>query len=227
MSHDEHRTIDFFTEDALPAPRVTQADAERIAAQHLGFDAHAEALGSQQDANFLLRDENGADLAVLKIANPAFGAVEIEAQDAAADLVSSAHPELRVATVLRRPDGSPRRTAVDTESGPADARLLRHLPGGTLSGPRHLSPSTVAAMGTIAAKSAPRCGTSGTRASIVYSNGTCSTPTASSPSSPGTSASPSGALPSAPRPPKRGHASSRLPMYCRPRPCTWTSPTTI
>ncbi|MFE6805152.1 aminotransferase [Streptomyces sp. NPDC057681] len=152
MSHDEHRTIDFFTEDALPAPRVTPADAERIAAQHLGFDAHAEALGSQQDANFLLRDENGADLAVLKIANPAFGAVEIEAQDAAADLVSSAHPELRVATVLRRPDGCPRRTAVDTESGPAVARLLRHLPGGTLSGPRHLSPSTVAAMGTIVAK---------------------------------------------------------------------------
>lgn len=23
MSHDEHRTIDFFAEDALPAPRVT------------------------------------------------------------------------------------------------------------------------------------------------------------------------------------------------------------
>ncbi|MFC9396840.1 aminotransferase [Streptomyces sp. NPDC057027] len=152
MPHDEHRTVDFFTEDALPAPRVAPADAERIAAQHLGIDARAEALGSQQDANFLLRDENGAAPAVLKIANPAFGAVEIEAQDAAADLVSSAHPELRIATVLRRPDGSPRRAAVDTESGPAVARLLRHLPGGTLSGPRHLSPGTVAAMGTIAGK---------------------------------------------------------------------------
>ncbi|MGW5779204.1 aminotransferase [Streptomyces sp. NPDC003863] len=152
MPHDEHRTVDFFTEDALPAPRVAPADAERIAAQHLGIDARAEALGSQQDANFLLRDENGAASAVLKIANPAFGTAEIEAQDAAADLVSSAHPELRVATVLRRPDGSPRRAAVDTGSGPAVARLLRHLPGGTLSGPRHLSPGTVAAMGTIAGK---------------------------------------------------------------------------
>ncbi|MFF5711557.1 aminotransferase [Streptomyces sp. NPDC012756] len=152
MPHDEHRTVDFFTEDALPAPRVAPADAEHIAAQHLGIDARAEALGSQQDANFLLRDENGSAAAVLKIANPAFGAVEIEAQDAAADLVSSAHPELRIATVLRCPDGSPRRAAVDTESGPAVARLLRHLPGGTLSGPRHLSPGTVAAMGTIAGK---------------------------------------------------------------------------
>ncbi|WP_225801727.1 aminotransferase [Streptomyces sp. NK15101] len=152
MTHREHRTIDFFTEDALPAPRVTPADAERIAAPYLGTGVHAEALGSQQDANFLLRDGDGAVPAVLKIANPAFGAAEIEAQDAAADLVSSAHPELRVATVLRRPDGSPCRTTVDTESGPAVARLLRHLPGGTLSGSRHLSPGTVAAMGTIAGK---------------------------------------------------------------------------
>ncbi|MFC8508073.1 aminotransferase [Streptomyces sp. NPDC057411] len=152
MPHDEHRTVDFFSEDALPVPRVTRADAEHIAARHLGFEAHARELGSQQDANFLLRDENGADLAVLKIANPAFGAVETEAQDAAADLVSSAHPDLRIATVLRRPDGSPRRAVVDTGSGPAVARLLRHLAGGTLSGPRHLSPGTVAAMGTIAGK---------------------------------------------------------------------------
>ncbi|MFC9625407.1 phosphotransferase [Streptomyces sp. NPDC056930] len=41
---------------------------------------------------------------------------------------------------------------MDTESGPAVARLLRYLPGGPLSGPRHLSPSTMAAMGTIVAK---------------------------------------------------------------------------
>nr|BFD80738.1 aminotransferase [Streptomyces sp. Xyl84] len=152
MPHDEHRTIDFFAEGALPAPRTTRAEAEHIAAQCLGIDARAEALGSQQDANFLLRDEAGATAAILKIANPAFGTAEIEAQDAAADLVSCVHPELRVATVLRRPDGSPRRAVVDTEGGPAVARLLRYLPGGTLSGPRHLSPGTVAAMGAVAGK---------------------------------------------------------------------------
>ncbi|MEU6375215.1 aminotransferase [Streptomyces sp. NPDC046909] len=152
MLPDEHRTIDFFTEDALPVPRVTPTEAERIAAEHLGVTARAEALGSQQDANFLLRAADGTPEAVLKIANPAFGATEIDAQDAAADLIASAHPELRIATVLRRTDGSPRRTTVDTETGPAVARLLRYLPGGTLSGPRHLSPATVAAMGTIVAK---------------------------------------------------------------------------
>ncbi|MFJ8851891.1 aminotransferase [Streptomyces sp. NPDC102437] len=152
MLPDEYRTIDFFTENALPAPRVAPADCELIAAEHLGITARAQSLGSQQDANFLLHTDDVTPAAILKISNPAFGTTEIEAQDAAADLIASAHPELRVATVLRRPDGSPRRTTVDTENGPAVARLLRYLPGGTLSGPRHLSPTTVAAMGTIVGK---------------------------------------------------------------------------
>ncbi|MDX3242460.1 aminotransferase [Streptomyces sp. ME18-1-4] len=152
MLPDEYRTIDFFTEAALPVPRLAPEEAELIAAQHLGITARAQALGSQQDANFLLHADDGTPTAILKIANPAFGTVEIEAQDAAADLIASARPELRIATVLRRPDGSPRRTTVDTDNGPAVARLLRHLPGGTLSGPRHLSPGAVAGMGTIAGK---------------------------------------------------------------------------
>ncbi|GLV73411.1 aminotransferase [Streptomyces hygroscopicus] len=152
MPHDEYRTIDFFAQGALASPQVTPAQAERIASLHLGITARAEALGSQQDANFLLRGKDGTPAAVLKIANPAFGPTEVEAQDAAADLIASVHPELRVATVLRRPDGSPRCARVDTEEGPVVARLLRHLSGGPLSGPRHLSPSMVAAMGAIAGK---------------------------------------------------------------------------
>ncbi|MFB7512765.1 aminotransferase [Streptomyces sp. NPDC056144] len=158
MPQDEFRTFDFFAEGALPVPQVTREQAERVGAELLGHAVRAEELGSQQDANFLLRtaattdDDGGTVLAVLKVANPAFGVVEVEAQDAAADLIAAAHPELRVATVLRRPDGSPRRTTVDTGGVPAVARLLRHLPGGSLSGPRHLSPDTVAAMGTVAAR---------------------------------------------------------------------------
>lgn len=152
MPYDEQRTIDFFAQDALPAPRVTEAQAEQIAARHLGVTARATALGSQQDANFLLRADDGTAPAILKIANPAFSAGEVEAQDMAADLIAEAHPQLRVATVLRDRDGSPRRATVDTGDGPAIARLLRYLPGGSLTGPRHLSPDAVAAMGTIAAK---------------------------------------------------------------------------
>ncbi|MEH0447931.1 MULTISPECIES: aminotransferase [unclassified Streptomyces] len=152
MPHDEHRAVDFFAHGALPAPRVTADQAERIADRHLGLTARATPLGSQQDANFLLRADDGTAQAILKIANPAFGPVEIDAQDTAADLIAAAHPELRVATVLRHPDGSPRRTTVDADGGPAVARLLRFLPGGPLTGSRHLSPVTVAAMGAVTAK---------------------------------------------------------------------------
>ncbi|WP_223205791.1 aminotransferase [Streptomyces xanthii] len=150
--HDEHRTIDFFAQEALPVPQLSETQAEHVAARMVGEGVRAEALGSQQDANFLLSGDDGTAIGILKIANPAFGRTEIEAQDAAADLIAATHPDLRVATVLRRADGTPLHETVDTESGPAVARLLRYLPGGSLSGPRHLSPSTVSAMGTVAAR---------------------------------------------------------------------------
>lgn len=150
MTHStKHATVDFFTHEALPAPRVTAARAEQITAESFGLTARAERLGSQQDANFLLHFDDGTPPAVLKLANPAFGTTEIDAQDAAADLTAAAHPELRLATVLRDPDGARRIATVETEHGPVTARLLRYLPGGTLSGSRHLSPRTVAAMGAI------------------------------------------------------------------------------
>ncbi|MFD5393324.1 aminotransferase [Streptomyces sp. NPDC127097] len=150
MTYDQSPTVDFFTQQALPAPRLTTDQARRIAAEHFGLTVRAESLGSQQDANFLMTDDDGAPAAVLKIANPAFTATEIDAQDTAADLIAEAQPRLRLATVLRDADGNRRTALVHTGGGPVTARLLRHLPGGTLSGPRHLSPGTVAAMGRIA-----------------------------------------------------------------------------
>ncbi|WP_042378204.1 aminotransferase [Streptacidiphilus melanogenes] len=143
--------IDFFAHEALPAPKVSTEQARWIAAL-LGLDGPVEELGSQQDANFLVRGEDGTPLAVLKIANPAFGPAEIEAQDEAADLIAGADPGLRVATVLREEGGAARAAVVETASGPLTARLLRYLPGGTLTGPRHLSPRAVAAMGRIAGR---------------------------------------------------------------------------
>ncbi|MFJ5553319.1 aminotransferase [Streptomyces sp. NPDC093225] len=152
MTYDQPTTVDFFSRQALPAPRVTPDRARRIAAEHFGLVVRAESLGSQQDANFLLTRDDGAPAAVLKIANPAFTTTEIAAQDAAADLIADAHPTLRLATVLRAADGSRQAATVPTDDGRVTARLLRHLPGGTLSGPRHLPPSTVAAMGRIAGR---------------------------------------------------------------------------
>lgn len=140
MLPDDHRTIDFFAEDALPAPHIAPAEAELIAAEHLDMTARAQALGSQQDANFLLHADDGTPATILKIANPAFGTTEIEAQDAAADLIASARPELRIATVLRRPrrlpaahDGGHRERS--GRRAPAAPPARRHALGTTTSVP--------------------------------------------------------------------------------------------
>ena len=113
-------------------------------ASSFGLTVRAQPLGSQQDSNFLLAD-GGSVLGVLKIANPAFSAAEIEAQDAAAAHIAAARPELRVATVTHGP------VMVPVEGEPAIARVLRYLPGGTLAGAgRYLSPRVVAGLGAVA-----------------------------------------------------------------------------
>ena len=62
---------------------MSEAQAEQLLATHYGITARAESLGSQQDKNFLVFDADGQLLGVLKIANPAFTAAELAAQDAA------------------------------------------------------------------------------------------------------------------------------------------------
>ena len=140
--------VDFFAHGGLPVPQVTILQAERVAAL-FGLTVQAQPLGSQQDSNFLLAD-GGSVLGVLKIANPAFSAAEIEAQDAAAAHIAAACPDLRVATATHGP------AEVPVGGGPADrsralARVLRFLPGGTLAGAgRYLSPRVVAGLGAVA-----------------------------------------------------------------------------
>jgi len=83
-------------------------------------------------------------LGVLKIASPAFTAAEIAAQDAAAEHLAATVPGLRVGTVRHGP------VTVPTASGPAAARVLLYLPGGTLTGQGYLAPPVVAGLGMIA-----------------------------------------------------------------------------
>jgi 4-aminobutyrate aminotransferase-like enzyme/Ser/Thr protein kinase RdoA (MazF antagonist) len=153
--------VDFFSSGSLPAPLVTREEAEQIAAAQFGLAARARLLGSQQDSNFLLvqPDSRGpgraepaavpgrpepAVLGVLKIANPAFTSTEIQAQDAAADHIAATVGWLRVGTLQHGP------VTVRTGAGPAIARLLRYLPGGTLTGQEYLASPVVAGIGTIA-----------------------------------------------------------------------------
>jgi 4-aminobutyrate aminotransferase-like enzyme/Ser/Thr protein kinase RdoA (MazF antagonist) len=153
MTHDRTTvsgtSFDFFTAGALPAPVVDETEAAAIAVGSFGLQVRARSLGSQQDANFLLSAlESDDPVGVLKFSNGAFGPAEIEAQDAAAHHLARRAPDLRVAS------GSDAglRTLVLPSGARVVARVLRYLPGGTLSGSGHLSPETVAALGRLAGR---------------------------------------------------------------------------
>src|SRR5689334_1447245 len=106
-------------------------------------------LGSQQDCNFLLEGDGAVPggngpAGVLKIANPAFSRTEIEAQDAAAELVAAAG--LRAGVATHAP------VVVTAGGRRALARVLRYLPGGTLTGGGYLAPRVVAELGAVAGR---------------------------------------------------------------------------
>ena len=145
--------FNFLEQPELPAPQVTDAQAEHLLLKHYGINARAESLGSQQDKNFLVLDSDDRPFGVLKIANPAFTAAELAAQDAAAELIADAEPTLRVAVPLPNLAGETC-TAVTglLDASTAHVRLLRYLPGGTLVGRGHLSPGVVAGMGGLAGR---------------------------------------------------------------------------
>jgi 4-aminobutyrate aminotransferase-like enzyme/Ser/Thr protein kinase RdoA (MazF antagonist) len=148
------RTVgfNFLEEPELPGPQVTEAQAEQIVAEHYGLVARAKLLGSNQDCNFIVHDGNDEILGVLKIANPAFNATELEAQDAAADLIADTEPSLRIAVPLPNVAGEKCTTITGLLAGTAYVRLLRYLPGGTLYDSGYLPPATVAKLGEMAGR---------------------------------------------------------------------------
>ncbi|GAB2833109.1 aminotransferase [Actinocorallia aurea] len=140
--------FDFFRDEIGAAPVIGEGEAAEIAGRVFGVAGRARAIGSQQDTNFFL-DGQGWTLGVLKFAHPVFTGDEVAAQDAAADALAEAVPGLRIATVLRGAGGERLAARVETSGGPRVARLLRFLPGGSLTGSAYLPPRTVAALGRV------------------------------------------------------------------------------
>jgi 4-aminobutyrate aminotransferase-like enzyme/Ser/Thr protein kinase RdoA (MazF antagonist) len=135
--------VDFFAHGGLPVPLVSVEEAEGLAASSFGMKVSAFPLGSQQDCNFLLEGDGGP-AGVLKIANPAFSRTEIEAQDAAAEVVAASG--LRAGTVTHGP------VTVPVAGRDTLVRVLRYLPGGTLTGAGYLAPRVVAELGAVAGR---------------------------------------------------------------------------
>ncbi|MGX9787396.1 aminotransferase [Mycobacterium sp. MMS18-G62] len=144
--------FNFLEARELPAPQVSEAQAREILAAHYGLQALATSLGSQQDKNFVVTGSDGAIVGVLKIANPAFNALEIEAQDLAAQRIADAEPALRIAVPLPNEGGQKCTAVTGLVDGTAYVRLLRYLPGGTLLDSGYLSPTAVAALGDVAGR---------------------------------------------------------------------------
>ena len=144
--------FDFFQAEELPVPAITQAQARDIAKTHFGLDADVTALGSQQDANFLLTGSRSEPIGVLKIANPAFSRIELEAQDAAASFISQTESGVRAATNVERP-GHPPIAELRADDGTVlYARIIAYLSGGTMSGAQYVTPDRAAALGTLAGR---------------------------------------------------------------------------
>ncbi|AEV74091.1 4-aminobutyrate aminotransferase family protein [Mycolicibacterium rhodesiae NBB3] len=150
----DRRTVgfNFLAEPELPAPQVSEEQAEQILREHFGLRAHARSLGSQQDRNFIVTSADTTIAGVLKIANPAFNATELDAQDLAAELIAAAEPELRVAVPLPNVAGEKCTALTGLVQGTAYVRLLRYLPGGTLIQSGYLSPTAVAGLGEVAGR---------------------------------------------------------------------------
>jgi Ser/Thr protein kinase RdoA (MazF antagonist) len=62
--------FNFLEQPELPAPQVSETQAEYLLLKHYGINARAESLGSQQDKNFRVLDSDDRPFGVLKIANP-------------------------------------------------------------------------------------------------------------------------------------------------------------
>ena len=114
-----------------PPPRLSAADAERIAAELFGFEAAASPLDSERDQNFRLRAGDGRER-VLKLANPAEDPQTLDFQIRALLQLEHTAPDLPLprvyasrsgdfCPVIRAPDG--RQHGV---------RLLSFLPGAPL-----------------------------------------------------------------------------------------------
>jgi 4-aminobutyrate aminotransferase-like enzyme/Ser/Thr protein kinase RdoA (MazF antagonist) len=145
--------VDFFARGALPAPRVGLEEAAWIAGSRFGLDATARTLGSQQDQNFLLSSRDAAQpLGVLKLANPAIGLQEIDAQIIAAELLAQQLPDIRVATTLTDAAGMRMFDLAETSEGPLVEHVVRYLAGETMRSHGYLSPAVVTAFGNLAAR---------------------------------------------------------------------------
>jgi 4-aminobutyrate aminotransferase-like enzyme/Ser/Thr protein kinase RdoA (MazF antagonist) len=135
-----------FAASETQPPDVTPADAARLADAVFGVSGTACDIGSQQDRNFRIDTATGRY--VLKVANPAVGAVELACQNAAIEHLAGGGMVV--------PRALPARSGADLERVAVDGRelairLLEFVEGVPLAQSGYLAPAVRGALGGIAA----------------------------------------------------------------------------
>lgn len=139
--------FDFRAHPSLPRPRVSAAQAHRVAREHFGLDGALVELGSNQDRNF--RIDGAGQRFLLKFSNPAFGSAELRAQSLAAATVAAAGiPAPRVVPTLEGAD----LLEVDLGDERLRVRLLEYVEGEPLSDHGPFSPDEARRLGAIAGR---------------------------------------------------------------------------
>ena len=133
-----------FTDQGLPGPRLTPAEAVALAAEAFGVHGEARELGSQQDQNFRL--DTPAGRFVLKISSPAFTASELDLQDRA-----MAHVAARLGKVVPVAIQGVAGTEI-VRAGEHDVRLLSYLEGDVLHAAGYHAPAVLGAAGGLVAQ---------------------------------------------------------------------------
>jgi len=107
----------------VPAPEVSEDEAEAFALAHWGLSGSAKLLTGERDRNFRLRTADGREY-VLKFANPAEEQGVTDMQVAALAHVLARDPSLQVPRMVELPDG-----AIETRHGDIRVRMLTYLAG--------------------------------------------------------------------------------------------------
>jgi Ser/Thr protein kinase RdoA (MazF antagonist) len=146
--------FDFFNDRALPRPAVTRDDARNTARELYGVDGEFLELGSNQDRNF--RIDQGDRRLLLKFSNPAFGRLELEAQNLAASAVAAGG--LQAPTCLVSAGGHEIET-VQIAGQTLCVRLLTFVDGEPVTSSSAFTADEARALGSLAGLVARRNGT--------------------------------------------------------------------
>lgn len=144
--------FDYFSTVELPTPTLAIEEAEQLTRTEFGLDARLQALGSQQDQNFVVRSAaDGSPLGILKISNPVFSEAEIDLQTEAAAVVAAREPSLRIPVIVEGAEGRLEGWWATTQ-GRVHARIIEFMAGSTLTGSAYLPPATAARLGELAGR---------------------------------------------------------------------------